>query len=77
MAEMDVVDLSPRFLPEDEERRRWAAEQAIKVVAASVGSHGPQGMATIDYALDKIADSLDAYAKDGTVTRPGSDQNAP
>lgn len=69
MADVDVVDLSPRFLPEEEERRRWAAEQAIKVVCASVSAQGAGSMATIDYALDRIANALDAYALDGTITR--------
>jgi len=70
----DVVDLSGEVSLE-EGRRRWAAEQCVKVLCAHAESGGLANTNAIDYLLDKMADALDAYAKDGTVTRhtpPGS-----
>lgn len=69
MADIDVVDLSTPLLSDEEERRRWAAQEAVKVVCAAVAAQGPSFIAAIDFALDRLATALDAYARDGTIIR--------
>lgn len=65
MAEVELPDQ----ITVEEDRRRWAAEQVVKVVCAGVTERGLSDAAAIDYLLDKFADALDSYAKDGTVNR--------